>query len=65
MPFVWLLLFLLKHSLLLAFAFAAFALAAEQFTNEFFHVAVWGCLGYVPGVCWASLKMLTSQHEDL
>ena len=48
-----------------AFAFAAFAFAAQQFAKEFFHLGVWGCLGYAPRVCWTSLRMLTSQHEDL
>ena len=23
-----------------------------------FHLGVWGCLGYAPGVCWGSLRMI-------
>ena len=31
----------------------------QQFmVRNSFHLGVWGCLGYAPGVCWSSLRFL-------
>ncbi len=27
------------------------------------HLGVWGCLGYAPGVCWGSLRLLQRSFE--
>ena len=35
-----------------------------MFRNSF-HLGVWGCLGYAPGVCWVSLRDMGSSLREL